>query len=138
MPDPEFVATSQEENFGRYLKQFRPVPAARFSMSVSEEERPRVIRRPAFWACGAAVALLAVAFLLTFRHSPSIVHVDPIRVESPTADTPLTLRTANELLAGAGSTKVAVDSLGFPRTNSPAPRGMQSALQVLSKEKIKL
>jgi hypothetical protein len=51
---------------------------------------------------------------------------------------PLTMRSANAWLATAPSFKAAVDDLAFRSQVSPVPQGKQSAVAVLSKEKIRL
>jgi hypothetical protein len=51
---------------------------------------------------------------------------------------PLTMRSANALLAKAPSFKAAVDDLAFRSQTSALPRDRQSAVAVLSKEKIRL
>jgi hypothetical protein len=51
---------------------------------------------------------------------------------------PLTMRSANAWLATAPSFKAAVDDLAFRSQTSPLPQGKQSAVAVLSKEKIRL
>jgi hypothetical protein len=51
---------------------------------------------------------------------------------------PLTMRSANAWLATEPSFKAAVDDLAFRFQTSPLPKGKQSAIAVLSKEKIRL
>jgi hypothetical protein len=51
---------------------------------------------------------------------------------------PLTLGSANELLAHAPSFRAATDRLAFQSQAIPLSKGTQSALAVLSKENIKL
>jgi hypothetical protein len=51
---------------------------------------------------------------------------------------PFTMRSANAWLATSPSFKAAVDELAFRSPASPVPQGKQSAVAVLSKEKIKL
>jgi hypothetical protein len=51
---------------------------------------------------------------------------------------PLTMRSANAWLATAPSFKAAVDDLAFRSQTRPLPQGKQSAVAVLSKEKIRL
>jgi hypothetical protein len=51
---------------------------------------------------------------------------------------PLTMRSANALMAKAPSFKAMVDDMAFRSQAVPVPKGKRSAVAVLSKEKIKL
>jgi hypothetical protein len=51
---------------------------------------------------------------------------------------PLTMRSANALVAKAPSFKAMVDDMAFRSQTVPLPRGKRSAVAVLGKEKIKL
>jgi len=53
-------------------------------------------------------------------------------------DQPLTMRSANALVAKAPSFKAMVDDMAFRSQNIPLPKGKRSAVAVLGKEKIKL
>jgi len=51
---------------------------------------------------------------------------------------PLTMRSANALMAKAPSFKTMVDDMAFRSQTVPLPKGKRSAVGVLGKEKIKL
>jgi hypothetical protein len=51
---------------------------------------------------------------------------------------PLTMRSANSLMAKAPSFKALVDDMAFRSPNIAVPKGKRSAVAVLSKEKVKL
>ncbi len=51
---------------------------------------------------------------------------------------PLTMRSANALMAKAPSFKAMVDDMAFRSQTIPLPKGKRSAVAVLSEEKIKL
>lgn len=128
-----------DEQFKKYLKQFRPVTPE--ALAVKEEVRVR--RRPllfAAWAAVAAAILAAVLLSLRFYQHPS-----PVRetgagttVEPLAGPQPLTIASANALLAHAPSFKAAVESVAFRPGAEPVAEGKHSALALLSKEKIKL
>jgi hypothetical protein len=53
-------------------------------------------------------------------------------------DQPLTMRSANALMAKAPSLKALVDDMAFHSQSIPLPTGKRSAVAVLGEEKIKL
>jgi hypothetical protein len=134
------VPVRDDEQFEKYLKQFRPV--APEALAVKEQVRAR--RRQllfAAWAAVAAAILAAVMVSLRFYHRPL-----PVRetagggssVERLVNPQPLTIRSANALLAIAPSFKAAVESVAFQHESRPLSEGRHSALAVLSKEESKL
>lgn len=136
MPIPE------DEKFEKYLKQFRPVQPdsiPRFQhLDERRSWRPRIV-----WAAVAAMVLIVGAVVLSVhpRH-PGVV---ALRVNNKTAfangdvpPEPLTIRSANAWLAQAPSFKAGIDTLAFRSQNQKIQQGEQSAIAVLSKEKIKL
>jgi hypothetical protein len=127
-----------DEKFEARLKQFRPLAP----QSLQVESRVRPSRRwflPAAWAA-AAVGVVAVA-VLTYHARPGRVAAPVERVaivDQLVQPQPLTIGTANALLATAPSFKSAIDGMAFPSKPAPLPADKHSALAELSKEKIKL
>lgn len=129
-----------DEQFEKYLKQFRPV--APEALPVKEQARAR--RRPllfAAWAAVAAVILAAVMLSLRFYHRPAPVSETrggSSNVERLVNPQPLTIGSANALLASAPSFKAAVESVAFQTESRPISEGRHSALAALGKEENKL
>jgi hypothetical protein len=134
------VQTPDDEQFEVYLKRFHaiapePIPALR----VGDASRRSV-------SVGTWLAAVAAIFLIGIV----VLHIRSNRVVVPNAASdvaiagghapsePLTMQSANAWLATAPSFKAAVDELAFRSQTSPLPQGKQSAVAVLSKEKIKL
>lgn len=133
MPIPD------DERFELHLKQFRPLAPEPLPASGS---RGPSRRRLALWvAAAAAVVILAGAAVRR-------IHTERVRVAgtaNPPAAAdrsmdgqPLTMRSANALIATAPSFKALADDLAFRSQTAPIPKGKRSAVDVLSKEKIKL
>jgi hypothetical protein len=134
------VPIRDDGQFEKYLKQFRPVMPE--PLTVKEEVRTRW--RPlvlAAWVAVAAVVLVAVMLSIRFYQRPSPVqeaNTGGMRVEPLSGPQPLTIASANALLAQASSFKAAVESVVFQPGAEPVAEGKHSALALLSKEKIKL
>lgn len=122
-----------DEKFELYLKQFRPLlPEA---LPVTRQARRRIVL--GIWAVGAAAAVIigVIGFRSLYSHGsefnrPAIVEI--------VSNRPLTMRSADALLASAPSYKPVMDELAFPRQSPMIPHGQESALAVLRKEKVKL
>jgi hypothetical protein len=134
MPIPD------DEQFEHYLKQFRPLDPEPLPI----EKYSRVTRRRfvlAVWAA-AAVAVLAMVLLATLRRPKSAqLARDTSTFVSPeqlTKRLPLTIGTANALLARSPSAKATLDQMVFQPQFSQIPKGKHSAFAVLSKENTKL
>jgi hypothetical protein len=126
------VPILDDEQFERYLKEFRPL----FPESLQIEKQPSRARRPFVvmaWAAACAASLL-LAFLVWHRPRP----VQQINALKPADSQSLTIGRANSLLVHAPSLKEAFDQLSFQPQPASQPEGKQSALAVLSKENIKL
>lgn len=129
-----------DEQFEKYLKQFRPV--APEALALKEQGRAR--RRPLLFAAWAAVAAAILAAVMVSLRSYQ--HPAPVRepgvagpnVERLTSPQPLTIRSANALLASAPSFKAAVESVAFQPESKLLSEGRHSALAALSKEESKL
>ena len=120
-----------DEQFERYLKEFRPVAPE----SLQIEKGPSKARRPFVlmtWAAACAASLL-LAFLLWHRPKPAPPANAPQLASSPS----LTIGRANALLAHAPSLKEAFDDLSFQPKPASQPAGKQSALAVLSQDNFK-
>lgn len=132
------MPTPEDERFETYLKQFRPLLPDALPTSAPR----RSLRRGwvfGIWSVGvAAVVILGViGFRVIPRRVPGLPgKPQPVSVNSPMR--PLTMRDANSLLARAPSYKSALDEMAFHPRASTVPKDQQSAVAVLSKEKIKL
>ena len=93
------------------------------------------------WLAAVAAIIVIGAVTLHIRCSRIVVSntaSDAAVAERHAPSEPLTMRSANAWLATAPSFKAAVDDLAFRSQTSPLPQGKQSAVAVLSKEKIRL
>jgi hypothetical protein len=134
------VQTPDDEQFEIYLKQFHPivpepVPTTRFrhasrrSLSIGA------------WIAAVAAILIIGTVLLHVRSNRIVVPNTAPDVAFADRDAPagpLTMRSANDWLSTAPSFKAAVDGLAFRSQTRGLPQGKQSAIAVLSKEKIRL
>ena len=121
-----------DEQFERYLKEFRPLAPE----SLQIQKRPSRARRPfvvTMWASACAASVL-LAFLLWHRPRP----FQPASAPQFAGSQSLTIGRANALLVHAPSLKEAFDDLSFQPQPASQPEGKQSALAALSKENIKL
>jgi len=126
-----------DERFEAYLKQFRPLVPDLLPVHQTQPAPRRHFGRTirlAGWV--AAMVMLAVAGLRMLNHQRA--ESSPAAKAELLASTPLTVQRANVLLATAPSYKALMNELTFPPQSSPVPKNKQSALAVLSKEKIKL
>ena len=129
-----------DEQFEKYLKQFRPVMPEPLMVKEKVRDRPRPMVIAA-WAAVAVAIVVAVLLSLRVYQHPSPVQeagTGGPRVEPLNGPQALTIRSANELLAGAPSYKAAVESVAFQTSSVPVAEGKHSALALLSKEKMKL
>jgi hypothetical protein len=134
------VRTPDDEQFEAYLKRFQPIiPEPVPTISVGGFSQ----RSFSLGAWLAAVAVMILMGLGVFHVRGNRIQVSSTsgagtftrRVAPPE---PLTMQSANAWLATAPSFKAAVDSLAFHPQIGSLPQGKQSALAVLSKEKIRL
>lgn len=138
------MQTSDDDKFEMYLKRFapiapEPIPTLRFGHA------SRRLFRLSAWVTALA-AILFVIFvigtaILHNRGGRMVVpntaqHVTSAGGREPLG--PLTMRRANTWLAAAPSFKAAIDDMAFRSQGESIPNGQQSAIAVLSKEKIKL
>ena len=123
-----------DSKFESYLRQFRPVSPEKMVFTHSSEGA----RRPRFWllwGCAAAAILIAVLLIIRVRTARPVEDIASRETRSYTP--PLTAGRANAELSGASSAKEVLDGMAFPPQSRLKP-GVQSALSVLGKEKIKL
>jgi hypothetical protein len=134
------VPTLDDERFEAYLKQFVPL-APEPLPTVEPGHRAR--RAFGLWTWAAAAVAIFVLGALTL-----LLHTNRARVtetvgnvgntEQLNGGRPLTMRSANALMAQAPSFKTMVDGMAFRSQTVPLPKGKRSAVAVLGKEKIKL
>jgi len=134
------VQTPDDEQFEAYLKRFHPIapePVPTLSVGHSSRRSPPL----GIWLATVAAILVIGAIILHVRSSRIVVSntaSDAAVAERHAPSEPLTMRSANAWLATAPSFKAAVDDLAFRSQTGPIPQGKQSAVAVLSKEKIRL
>lgn len=134
------MSIRDDEQFERYLKQFRPVAPEPLAADkpVLDRRSPLVF---AAWAAVAAAILVGLVLSLRLgKPAPPAGEVTKSRpgVEQLSNPQPLTIASANALLAKAPSFKAAVDGMAFRSESKPISQGKHSALAVLSKEEEKL
>lgn len=127
-----------DERFETYLKQFRPlVPEP---LPAMHRQPPRPVTANGSWVvAGGILILVAVAMLMR----PSDIDVSrqvgvPASRAQLASPPPLTMRSANALLASSPSLNEAFDNIAFRRRSVSLPEGKQSAVAVLGKENFKL
>jgi len=135
------VPTLDDEQFERFLKEFRPLPAPE---SLQLKKHPRAVRRPfvlTAWAAACTAVLVLALPWLPHRFKPT----QPPGASGSGAIAPpltnsqsLTIGRANAILADAPPFKEAVDRLSFQHQPVPQSEGKQSVLNALGKENFKL
>jgi hypothetical protein len=133
------VPILDDEQFERYLRQFRPLAPE----TLPAGGRQQASRwRFAFAAWAMVGAAIIIAAILTFRlwpqPAPQFDAAILTAAEQPANQQPLTLATANALLANSPSPKAAFDQLAFHSQSTQLPKDKQSALAVLSQDNNKL
>jgi hypothetical protein len=132
------VSTFDEQQFEKYLKQFRPL--APTSLRIGNHGRP-IRRRIVFAAWAAATALSIAAVIMMWPRSKPTTLVERTGslagLEQIANSQPLTIGSVNGLLAHSPSVKAAVDLVAFRPRAAQLPKGTQSALALLSKEDTK-
>ena len=134
------MQTPDDEQFEEYLKRFHPIaPEPVPTLSLSHSSRHSLSLGT--WLAAVAAILVIGAVILQIRSNRVVVSNTAgatAIAERHAPSEPLTMRSANAWLATAPSFKAAVDDLAFRSQTSPLPQGKQSAVAVLSKEKIRL
>ena len=129
-----------DEQFEVYLKRFHPIapePAPTIRFGHASRRSLSVGARIA-----AVAAVLVIGTVVLHIHSSRVVVPNTARdvafAERHAPAGPLTIQSANDWLSKAPSFKAAVDGLAFRSQIGPLPQGKQSAIAVLSKERIRL
>ncbi|HTW60023.1 MAG TPA: hypothetical protein VMD99_18005 [Terriglobales bacterium] len=133
------VHEQDDEQFEAYLKRFHPIaPEAIPTLSASSSSRRPL--SPEIWLTAVAAVIVLAVVILHIRSSRVVISnaAGGAAAAERNAPSELTMRSANAWLATAPSFKAAVDELAFRSQTSPLPKGEQSAVAVLSKEKIRL
>jgi len=131
------VPNLDDEQFEKYLKQFRPLVPDLLPIEI--RHAPRRHLALAIWAVGAmAIGIIGVASLWIVNHRITSQSNHSALVKLPTRTPLLTMRAANDLLVKAPSYKAVMNELAFPPKSLTISNDQQSALAVLSEEKIKL
>jgi len=133
------VPTLDDEHFKAYLKQFRPIVPEPLP-AVGPRHRARRTFVLGAWAATAAILVLgALTLHVLTNRAPVTETVGNVgNPEHLQASQPLTMGSANALMARAPSFKAMVDDMAFCSQSVPLPKGKRSAIAVLGKEKIKL
>jgi len=134
------VNNRNDEQFEEYLKQFRLLAPESLPIGQHGHAKRRSCRFVAWAATAAAVAVAAVLTMRLVPTYPRPHQATPVAAEvNRIANSqPLTIRDANDLLARSSSMEAAIDQVAFKSQVTELPKGEQSALAVLSKEKNKL
>ena len=134
------MQTPDDEQFEAYLKRFHPIaPEPVPTLGVGHSSWRSLPLGS--WLAAVAAVLVVGAAILHVRSNRAVVPNtarDVASAERHAPSEPLTMRSANAWLATAPSFKSAVDGLAFRPHSSPLPQGKQSAVALLSKEKIRL
>ena len=134
------MQTPDDEKFEAYLRRFRPIapePIPTLSVGHSSRRSPPL----GVWLAAVAAILVIGAVIVHVRSSRIVVSYtssDAGFSERHAPSEPLTMQSANAWLATAPSVKAAVDDLAFRSQTGPIAQGKQSAVAVLSKEKLRL
>lgn len=134
------MQTPDDEQFEVYLKRFHPiVPEPIPALRVGDASR-RSVSLGIWLAAVAAIFLIGIVVLHMRSNRVAVPNTasDAAIADGRAPSEPLTMRSANAWLATAPSFKAAIDDLAFRSQTSPLPQGKQSAVAVLSKEKIRL
>ena len=134
------MPTLDDERFEAHLRRFRPL-APEPLPTVGASRRARRTFVLGAWATAAVAILVVGALTLHIRTNRARVTETIGNVGNPghlMEDQPLTMRSANALMAKAPSFKAMVDEMAFGSQDIPLPKGKRSAVALLGKEKIKL
>jgi hypothetical protein len=134
------VPTLDDEHFKAYLKQFRPLVPEPLPAAGPRHRVRRTFVLGAWAATAAAILVLgALTLHLLTNRAPVAETVGNVgNPEHLQTSQPLTMRSANALMAKAPSFKAMVDDMAFRSQTVPLPKDKRSAIAVLGKEKIKL
>jgi hypothetical protein len=130
------VPIPSDEEFELYLKQFHPLPPEQMQFA-DPPLKPLRVRVTSALAAAAMIMLVALLMTQLRKGTPQRV-TNPARGPYPLETQPLTIlpmtiKSANALLAGAPSFKAAVDAIAVPAQRTSDEK-KQSALAVLGKD----
>ena len=133
------INNQDDERLEGYLKQFRPIGPEPLPL----KKNGLAARLPFVVGSGAVAAGFVAAALFASHHRASprsltASQESSVEVEQMVNASPLTLGSANNLLATSPSFKAAVDQVAFQLRATPLSTGSHSVLAVLGKEKTKL
>lgn len=132
------MPTPDDEQFERYLKQFQPLVPEPLP---ARAPGPRIRRMVVLWASGVVAVGILIGMLVARVHTRQNREPET-NIPGPSNGfrdvQPLTIRNANALMAKAQSLKALMDQMAFRPPTIPLPKGKQSAVAVLGKEKLKL
>jgi hypothetical protein len=133
------VPGRDDERFEEYLKRFRPIAPLPLPIQRSGWASRRAVVMAAL--AGAAAVLVVATVMPRSRpeqnQSPQS-ESRPLGAEQLANSQPLTIRSANAMLAQAPSAKAGIDSVAWQSQRTTLPKGKRSALAELSKEKTRL
>ena len=134
MQDPD-----DDVRFERYLKEFRPLAPD----PLRGDKRRGATERPFVLGTLAAAAVVCIVVFSVMHHPPRRTPLTDDKTKSVVVEIlpvpqPLTIRSANKLLASASSLGAAIDLVAFQPQSTQPPKGMRSALATLSREDSKL
>ena len=134
------MRSNEDDEFREYLRQFRPLDAAPLQVRDGTRVVTRPFRLPVRFATAAACLMAILFSLFILRRQPSSSHTAIGQGTTRALDesAPLTLGSANALLARSTSAKSTLDQMAFGPRSVRIPEGQQSTLAVLNKEKTKL
>jgi hypothetical protein len=143
VPNHNDTQFKNDGQFKEYLQQFRPLDSEPLRMNAPARA---VSRRFRFGVWAAVTACFIAGFFLLESLPQRFVRPDSTIISKTTSDAtlpleeipPLTLGNANALLARSPSAKSAFDDIAFQPWLVHRPIGLQSALAILEKEKMKL
>jgi hypothetical protein len=135
------VLIHDDEQFEKYLKEFRPSAPAALPSEKKSGKSGRPAPRMVALVAAAAALLGVVVFTFSFRLNHGFSSRDAARADGAEQlrnPQPLTIRSANALLLSAPSFEAAVDEMVLPPQATPLPKDKHSAIAVLSKQRTKL
>lgn len=135
MPSHDFES---DERFESYLKQFEPL--APEPLPITARSSTGNFWSRATWAAAIAAIIIVGVFVVRPAPTPSrnSKQSESTVNESSQPTPPLTIASANALLAPSPSVQAAIDQATFHVQPAQPPQGKRSALAVLSKATEKL
>lgn len=129
------MSIPNDEQFEHYLKQFRPVDPEPLPTGKYQHRTRRWLVFAA-WTVAAATVLVVVVLITQRLSRPH--DTGTMVAEKLLTNPPLTIGTANALLAQSPSIKATLNRMAFQPQSIQIPKDKHSALGVLSKENSKL